>query len=113
MISPFPARTFRTNRTHQMRKLTPPPFPSSINQSKFKIQANARVHRIGKETKMASFRDPSLGDALFLLDLVSSLAPGVVNPEIVTPGEWNRRSFVPLFFRLLLLLDFFRLCLVH
>jgi len=48
--------------------------------------ANSRVQRIGKETKMSSFRDPNLSNSLFFLDLVSSLAPGIVNPEIVTPG---------------------------
>jgi len=48
--------------------------------------ANQRVQGSGKETQMSSFRDPSLSNSVFFLDLCSALAPGVVNPEIVTPG---------------------------
>jgi plastin-1 len=49
--------------------------------------ANSKVQRTGKETRMASFRDSSLADSVFFLDLCSALAPGVVNPEIVTAGK--------------------------
>jgi plastin-1 len=48
--------------------------------------ANERVQGAGKESQMASFRDPSLNDSRFFLDLCSALAPGIINPEIVTPG---------------------------
>ena len=48
--------------------------------------ANARVARTGKELRMASFRDPSLRDSLFLLALCGALAPGIINSEYVTPG---------------------------
>jgi len=49
--------------------------------------ANSRVQRTGKGTKMNSFRDPSLSDSVFFLDLCSALAPGIVNPEIIAPGS--------------------------
>jgi len=48
--------------------------------------ANDKVKRTGRETRMASFRDSTLSTSLFFLDLCASLAPGVVNPDIVTPG---------------------------
>ena len=48
--------------------------------------ANARVARTGKESRMASFRDPSLAVSIFFLNLCSALAPGIVDPSIVTEG---------------------------
>jgi len=36
---------------------------------------------------MKSFKDPSLKNGLFLLDLLSTIEPRAVNPEIITPGE--------------------------
>lgn len=49
--------------------------------------ANEKVRKAGKESSMESFKDPSLSTSLFFFDLCSALAPGIVNDEIVTPGE--------------------------
>jgi len=54
--------------------------------------ANARVERIGRDSKMASFRDPTLASSTFFLDLCTALAPGIVNPEIVTPGSTDEEK---------------------
>eukprot|EP00026_Physarum_polycephalum_P001999 Phypoly_transcript_02003.p1 GENE.Phypoly_transcript_02003~~Phypoly_transcript_02003.p1 ORF type:complete len:555 (+),score=90.87 Phypoly_transcript_02003:1267-2931(+) len=49
--------------------------------------ANAQVAAHGKTTKLMSFKDHALRDGRFLLDLVSSLYPKVVNQAAVTPGQ--------------------------
>lgn len=37
--------------------------------------ANSRVSSVGKKTTMKDFRDRSLGDSLFLIDLLYALDP--------------------------------------
>jgi len=49
--------------------------------------ANSRVQKANKESKMDSFKDSSVANSIFLFDLCSALAPGIVNEEIVTKGE--------------------------
>jgi len=49
--------------------------------------ANQVVASSGKNTKMGGFKDPSLKTSLFFLDLLSAVRPGIVNYELVTPGE--------------------------
>ena len=49
--------------------------------------ANDRVHSAGKSTRqLRSLRDPSLKNAQFLLDLLDTLRPGIVDYSIVTKG---------------------------
>jgi len=49
--------------------------------------ANAKVSSRNKLTKMESFRDPSLRDGRFLIDLVDSIKPGGVDYSLVTLGQ--------------------------
>ena len=48
--------------------------------------ANAKVEAGGFETRMASFRDPSLASGAFLLDLLTAMKPRTVNRELCLPG---------------------------
>lgn len=49
--------------------------------------ANKKVSSSGKSSKISSFRDSSLGTAHFLLDLLDSIRPGIVDYSLVTPGR--------------------------
>ncbi|CAA7407204.1 unnamed protein product [Spirodela intermedia] len=48
--------------------------------------ANDRVRRTGRTSRMESFRDRTLSNGLFFLELLSSVEPRVVNWNIVTKG---------------------------
>lgn len=48
--------------------------------------ANDRVSASGKATKMDSFKDASLRNSHFFLDLLNTIR-NCVNYELVTPGE--------------------------
>ena len=50
--------------------------------------ANARVAAAGGRRRAASLADRAAG--LFLLDLLAALAPGAVNPALVSPGRTTR-----------------------
>jgi len=41
---------------------------------------------------MESFRDQSLASSEFFFHLLAALAPGVVNPEIVSPGSTDEEK---------------------
>lgn len=49
--------------------------------------ANETVKNSGKDTKMASFKDPTLSDSRFFIDLLNAIEPRVVNWEYVTDGK--------------------------
>eukprot|EP00741_Cyanophora_paradoxa_P005410 tig00000881_g5246.t1 len=49
--------------------------------------ANSQVVKSGKRTQMASFKDPTLKNGRFLLDLLASTEPRAVNWDYVTPGD--------------------------
>lgn len=49
--------------------------------------ANELVESSGRETRMASFRDPLLRSGHFLIDLLNGMKKSVVNYELVTLGE--------------------------
>ncbi|CAN8265678.1 unnamed protein product [Cochlearia groenlandica] len=48
--------------------------------------ANAQVRKKGSQTRMHSFRDKSLSDGIFFLELLSSVQPRAVNWSLVTNG---------------------------
>lgn len=48
--------------------------------------ANRLVASAGRESSMASFKDPSLSTGRFLIDLLQAMKPGIVSYEMVTPG---------------------------
>lgn len=49
--------------------------------------ANEQVEKSGKDTRITSFKDSSLANGLFLLDLLAAVEGRLINPEIVTPGS--------------------------
>jgi plastin-1 len=51
--------------------------------------ANRRVQGAGKTSRMNSFRDSSLSNGRFLIDLCAALEPRAVNWELVTDGSNN------------------------
>lgn len=49
--------------------------------------ANDLVKAKGKTTSMRSFKDPSIKTAIFFLDLLDALRPGIVDQSLVTSGR--------------------------
>ncbi|KAK3001865.1 hypothetical protein RJ639_022134 [Escallonia herrerae] len=49
--------------------------------------ANNKVRNSGRQTYMSSFKDKSLSDGIFFLELLSAVQPRVVNWSLVTKGE--------------------------
>lgn len=49
--------------------------------------ANETVKKGGKTSTMRSFKDPSLSNAVFFLDLLNGLKPGYVDYNLVTKGS--------------------------
>ncbi|KAG9141314.1 hypothetical protein Leryth_001762 [Lithospermum erythrorhizon] len=49
--------------------------------------ANNKVKRCGKQSQMESFKDKSLSNGIFFLELLASVEPRVVNWSVVTNGE--------------------------
>lgn len=49
--------------------------------------ANNTVAASGKESRITSFKDPSLSSGVFLLDLLAAVDPRAVNTALVTSGE--------------------------
>ena len=45
--------------------------------------ANAKVKSAGKSTSMRNFKDKSLNDSMFILDLCDAIKPGVVNYDVI------------------------------
>ncbi|RGB42537.1 fimbrin [Rhizophagus diaphanus] len=48
--------------------------------------ANDTVSRGGKSSKISSFKDPALRNGIFLIDLLDSIKPGIVDYSLVTRG---------------------------
>ncbi|OCF77119.1 fimbrin [Kwoniella mangroviensis CBS 8886] len=49
--------------------------------------ANETVKKGGKTSTMRSFKDPSLSNAIFFLDLLNGVKPGIVDYSLVTDGR--------------------------
>jgi len=49
--------------------------------------ANQKVAASGKTSKMSSFKDPTLSDGIFFIDLLHAIEPRIINWEYVTPGD--------------------------
>ncbi|KAG0749606.1 hypothetical protein G6F23_000902 [Rhizopus arrhizus] len=55
--------------------------------------ANETVQRGGKQSKMTSFRDPSLSTGIFFLDVLNGINPGYVDYNMVTSGRTEEDAF--------------------
>jgi plastin-1 len=60
---------------------------SKISDSDIVEWANTRVSQAGFASSMRDFKDRSLGDSVFLLDLLTAMRPQSVNREICTEGS--------------------------
>jgi plastin-1 len=69
--------------------------------------SNDRVHGAGKTSKMDNFKDPTLRNSRFFLDLLSTIRD-CVDDSLVTPGETGIH-----FFYLFLLLSPYRFSPPH
>ena len=49
--------------------------------------ANDTVKKGGKSSAMRSFKDPSLSNAVFFLDLLNGVRPGIVDYSLVNNGS--------------------------
>ncbi|KAK1398073.1 fimbrin-2 [Heracleum sosnowskyi] len=58
-----------------------------INDADILDWANTRVRNSGTQSCMKSFKDKSLSDGIFFLELLSAVQPRVVNWSLVTKGE--------------------------
>lgn len=56
--------------------------------------ANSKVSAAGRKTTMKDFRDRTLGDGLFLIDLLYALDPSGVDYSLVTPGDTNENKIL-------------------
>ncbi|KAJ8446932.1 hypothetical protein Cgig2_016474 [Carnegiea gigantea] len=54
--------------------------------------ANKKVQISGKPSHMESFKDKSLSNGIFLLELLSAVEPRVVNWQVVTKGETGKNE---------------------
>ncbi|EFA81723.1 centrosomal protein 248 kDa [Heterostelium album PN500] len=54
--------------------------------------ANQKVTTIGKSTGIHGFKDGSVGNGLFLIDLLESMSRGCINYSIVTPGDTDENK---------------------
>ncbi|XP_057765555.1 fimbrin-1-like [Salvia miltiorrhiza] len=54
--------------------------------------ANRKVRSLGRKSKIESFKDKSLSNGLFFLELLSAVEPRVVNWNLVTKGETDEEK---------------------
>ncbi|RCI05281.1 fimbrin, partial [Rhizopus stolonifer] len=55
--------------------------------------ANETVKRGGKQSKMTSFKDPTLSTSIFFLDVLNGMRPGYVDYSMVTSGRNEEDAF--------------------
>jgi plastin-1 len=65
-----------------------------ITDNDILLWANAKVAEAGKESKIQNFRDSSLRDAKFLIDLLDAIRPGRVNYQLVMNGNKGRNRSI-------------------
>ncbi|CAN4101165.1 unnamed protein product [Withania somnifera] len=54
--------------------------------------SNSKVRNSGSKSRMASFKDKSLSDGIFFLELLSAVHPRAVNWSLVTKGETEEQK---------------------
>lgn len=55
--------------------------------------ANSMVTKGGKSSSVRSFKDPSLANGIFLLDVLHGMKPGYVDYDLVTPGNTEEDKY--------------------
>jgi plastin-1 len=56
--------------------------------------SNAKVEGAKKASKMNTFKDPSLRDSKFFIDLLDAIKPGSVDYELVTAGNTGKKMIL-------------------
>ncbi|CCD23291.1 fimbrin NDAI_0B02560 [Naumovozyma dairenensis CBS 421] len=75
----------RRNITNTMKHLSS--TGRDMSDSQILKWAQDQVAKGGRSSTIRSFKDPSLSNAHFLLDVLNGIAPGYVNYDLVAPGN--------------------------
>merc|ERR1712136_184299 len=54
---------------------------------------NGKLEAGGKSSRISSFKDKSISTSHVVLDLIDSIQPGVVNFDLVSPGDTEEEKF--------------------
>jgi len=65
-----------------------------ITENDIVAWCNEKVRSAGKSTQMDSFKDKSLADSLFIVDLLWACQPDSVNYSLVTPGSTDEERML-------------------
>ncbi|KAG0782071.1 hypothetical protein G6F22_009275 [Rhizopus arrhizus] len=81
----------RENVVHTLQSLNK--NGRSVSDQDLVRWANETVQRGGKQSKMTSFKDPSLSTGVFFLDVLNGMKPGYVDYSMVTSGRTEEDAF--------------------
>ncbi|KAL9263075.1 Fimbrin-1-like protein [Drosera capensis] len=87
LILAFLWQLMRFNMLQLLMNLRNYSHGKEITDSDILCWANQKVKSTGRRSRMESFKDKSLGNGLFFLELLSAVEPRVVNWNLVTKGE--------------------------
>ncbi|CEG69362.1 Putative Fimbrin [Rhizopus microsporus] len=81
----------RENVVHTLQSLNKNGRP--VSDQDLVRWANETVQRGGKNSRMTSFKDPSLSTGVFFLDVLNGMKPGYVDYSMVTDGRTEEDAF--------------------
>ncbi|KAJ4954349.1 hypothetical protein NE237_011132 [Protea cynaroides] len=87
LILAFLWQLMRYNILQLLKNLRSHSHKKEITDADILEWANKKVRDAGMHSRMASFKDKSLSDGIFFLELLRSVEPRVVNWSLVTKGE--------------------------
>ncbi|KAL8144744.1 fimbrin-5-like [Apium graveolens] len=87
LIVAFLWQLMRFSMLQLLRNLRSQSQGKEITDSDILNWANEKVQSSGKTTRMESFKDKTLSNGVFFLELLSAVEPRVVNWDLVTSGE--------------------------
>ncbi|XP_024538623.1 fimbrin-5 [Selaginella moellendorffii] len=85
LILAFLWQLMRYSMLHVLKKLRL--HGKEVSDADILQWTNEKVKRAGRESRMESFKDKSLANGIFFLDLLAAVEPRVVNWNLVTKGE--------------------------
>ncbi|KAI3865228.1 hypothetical protein MKX03_012818 [Papaver bracteatum] len=92
LILAFLWQLMRCNIIQLLKNLRSHSHDKEITDADILNWANAKVKNAGKTSQMRSFKDKSLSDGIFFLELLSAVEPRVVNWSLVTKGETDEEK---------------------
>uniref|UniRef100_A0ACD5YTX8 Uncharacterized protein n=3 Tax=Avena sativa TaxID=4498 RepID=A0ACD5YTX8_AVESA len=87
LILAFLWRVMRTSILQLLKNLRSQSKDKEITDADILIWANNKVKESGKASHIENFKDPSLSDGVFLLELLSAVQSRVVDWDLVKKGE--------------------------